>query len=227
VMDLAGSVRTMKLVSLTQLDTGADIAEVDEDGASVICPWCGEPLQGVDGCACGTPEPGDAPAKLVRQGTVDLTTIDLLANDDTLWLETPKGVPFISLMENGEIVFVWPLDGKRAGPGDNTKWAIGQINTKTGVGGWVTASGRYISHEGPDYTDLPTAIEGAEVWIVETDQSLPSRNASWRRNQPASEKQMNLAKGLKIVGYRDMTKARLSDEISIRFAANRLDAGIK
>lgn len=227
VLDLAGSSRSMKLVNLTQLDTGAEVSEVDEDGAEItLCPDCGMPLKM---CQCGASS-AEPETPMLRQGPVDMVTIDLLANDDTLWLETPKGVPFINLMENGEIVFVWPKDGYRPGregAPDETTWAIGQINTRTGKGGWVTGSGRYISETGPDYVPLPEALEGAEVWIVESDQRLPSRKAGWRRNAPPSEKQVALARSLRIVGYDGMTKARLSDEISVKFAAKVLDPGIE
>lgn len=217
VLDLAGSARQMKLVTLTQLLPGADTTDVDELGNEL------EPEPVIE-------EPREVEPKIVRQGPVDMVTIDLLANDDTLWLETPKGVPFINLMENGEVVFIWPEDGYapgRGGVGDKVRWAVGQINTRSGKGGWVTASGRYVSEDGPDYTDLPAALEAAEVWIVESDQQLPSRNQSWRRNQPPSEAQQRFARQLKIVGYADMTKARLSDEISVKLASRVLDRGIE
>jgi superfamily II DNA or RNA helicase len=223
VLDLAGSARHMKLVTLTQLLPGADTTDVDELGNELEIEE--EPI--LDGG-------GEADIKLVRQGPVDMVTIDLLANDDTLWLETPKGVPFINLMENGEVVFVWPEDGYRPGrPGPDdkmvhsTRWAVGQINTRSGKGGWVTASGRYVSEDGPDYTDLPAALEAAEVWIVESDQQLPSRNQSWRRNQPPSDAQKRFARQLKIVDFEGMTKARLSDEISVKLASRVLDRGIE
>ncbi|AGT12787.1 DNA helicase [Mycobacterium phage Phelemich] len=216
VLDLAGSARTMKLVNLTQLLPGAETKAVDETGLELL----DEPPAPLDG------DLDDVVTKIVRQGPVDMVTIDLLANDDTLWLETPAGVPFINLMGDNEIVFVWPQDGVRPGPGESTKWAIGQINYRTRVGGWVTGSGRYIADE-PDYVDLPEALEGAEVWIVESDQQLPARTASWRRNQPPSEKQRNYARQLGIVDFADMTKARLSDEISVKLASRVLDPGME
>lgn len=218
VLDLAGSARTMKLVNLTQLLPGAETKAVDEDGLLIE-----EPL---DDTLDGDVEPD---IKMVRQGPVDMVTIDLLANDDTLWLETPAGVPFISLMGANEVVFLWPEDGYRPGrPGpdgtviESTKWAIGQLNTRSGKVISVTGSGRFQT-DTPEYVDLPEALEGAEVWIVESGQDLPARTAGWRRNQAPSEKQINLARQLRIVGYADMTKARLSDEISIKFVARCLD----
>ena len=213
VLDLAGSARHMKLVSLTQLLPGVEAKEVDEDG-------------GLIELTDQVPSELEADiAKVVRQGPVDMVTIDLLANSDSLWMETVAGIPFINLMEDGETVFLWPEGGVMPAQGEATshRWAIGQRNTRTGVGGWATASGRFISESGPDFTDLATAMENAELWIVETDQNLPSRNASWRRNQKPSEAQLRLAKQLKIVGHADMTKARLSDEISIKFASRYFD----
>lgn len=219
VLDLAGSARTMKLVNLTQLLPGAETSTVDENGMELL-----DELP-PDGMGDG----GGAEAPMVRQGPVDMVTIDLLANDDTLWLETPKGVPFINLMENNETVFLWPEDGYRPGrPGpdgtviESTRWAIGQINTRSGRVRSVTGSGRFETDE-PEYVSLPEALEGAEVWIVESGQSLPARTAKWRRDQPPSDKQLGLARSLRIVGYDGMTKARLSDEISIKFVSRCLD----
>ncbi|UXE04426.1 DNA helicase [Mycobacterium phage Funsized] len=223
VLDLAGSARTMKLVNLTQLLPGATTATVDEDGNDII----EEPLDaGLDGDL--EPE-----AKIVRQGPVDMVTIDLLAGDTTLWLETPKGVPFISLMANNEVVFLWPEGGYRPGrPGpdgnviESTRWAIGQVNTRSGRVISVTGSGRFETEE-PEYVDLAEALEGAEMWIVESGQDIPARTAKWRRDAPPSEAQMGLARSLRIPGYKDMTKARLSDEISIKFVSRALDRYIE
>lgn len=221
VLDLAGSARTMKLVSLTQLLPGATVKDVDTDGNELDLL----PEVPLDDSMGG----GEGDLKLVRQGPVDMVTIDLLANDTTLWLETPKGVPFISLMGANEVVFLWPEDGYRPGrPGpdgtviESTKWAIGQLNTRSGKVISVTGSGRFQT-DTPEYVDLPEALEGAEVWIVESGQDLPDRGARWRRNAPPSDAQLGLARSLRIVGYADMTKARLSDEISIKFVSRCLD----
>lgn len=203
VLDLAGSTRTMRLVNLTQLDPGAPMKVADADGIV---------RDAEDGEFADT-----APAKIKRQGPVELVSIDLLGEADTLWLETPKGVPFISLRDN-EVVFLWPTDGRK----DGTTWAVGFINTRTGKGGWAAESGRWESGA-PEYTTLTAAVERAETWIAESGRVLPSRNASWRRSQAPSEAQTRVARRLKIVGYEQMTKARLSDEISIEFAARVLD----
>lgn len=214
VIDLAGSSRSMSLINLTKLDTGADVSEYDTNGNEL------DPLEAEYDDTEDVPD-----ERLIRQGPVDLTTIDLLKADNTLWLETPGGVPFINLMQSGEIVFVWPFEGRRPTAEADTTWAVGQINTRTGVGGWVSASGRFAVPE-PDHTDLETALENAQVWIVETEQQLPKRDSPWRRNQPPSDAQLNYARNLRIAGYADMTKARLSDEISVKLAARTLDRGL-
>lgn len=219
VLDLAGSTRAMKLVSLTALDTGAETREVDEFGDELELAPLDDALPG-DGA--------ELDLKVVRQGPVDMVSIDLLAGSDLVWMETVGGVPFLPLMQDNQVVFVWPEDGimPPRGQAETVKWAIGQMGIRTRRGGWVTASGRYPTEE-PDYTDLATALENAEVWIVETDQQLPERKASWRRNQPPSDAQLKFAKSLGIVNCADMTKARLSDEISIRLTSRVLDRGLE
>jgi superfamily II DNA or RNA helicase len=217
VLDLAGSTRAMKLVSLTALDTGAETREVDEFGDAIELDELDDLLPG-DG--------GDTDMKVVRQGPVDMVSIDLLANSDLVWMETTGGIPFLPLMEDNQVVFIMP-EGYRVPPkgqADTVRWAIGQMGTRTRRGGWVTASGRYPIHtDDPDFTDLATALENAEVWIVESDQQLPARKASWRRNQKPSEAQLKFARTLGIVIDEDMTKARLSDEISVRVTSRVLD----
>lgn len=220
VLDLAGSARNMKLVRLTELLEGVEQVDVDRDG-DVLDDY--EDI--------GAPE---AEVKIVRQGPVDMVTIDLLANTDTLWLETPAGVPFLSLMASGDrpadknnIVFLWPQGDRPPAEGEKLKWAVAQINTRRPtIGGWVSGSGHNPVSE-PDYVDLPDAILAAETWVVTTDQSVAARSQSWRRNQPPSDKQLGLARSLKINGYADMTKARLSDEISIAFASKVVDGAME
>ena len=216
VLDLAGSTRAMKLVNLTMLDTGAETREVDEFGEELELDELDELLPG----------DGEPAIKEVRQGPVDMVSIDLLAGSDLVWMETVKGIPFLPLMEDNQVVFLMPegYTMPPKGQADSVRWAIGQMGTRTKRGGWVTASGRYPIHtDDPDFTDLATALENAEVWIVESDQRLPERKASWRRNQPPSDAQLKFAKTLGIVQCEDMTKARLSDEISIRVTSRALD----
>lgn len=217
VLDLAGSARTMKLVNLTQLVPGVETREVDENGDEIDPMLVG--LDELD----GDPDMGDADdSRQVRQGPVELVVVDLLSGSDVTWAETPKGIPFVSLLDDGETVFVWPKDGIRPKDATSTTWAIGQKNHKTGAGGWASGSGEYIVDE-PDYVSLEAALEGAERWIVTTGQNLPSKRAYWRQGQPATAKQINWARSLRIVGADMMTKDQLSDEISNKLVSRMLD----
>ena len=203
VLDLSGSSRVMKLVNLSHLDTGADTTVVDQDG------------QVIDDDPIFEDDAPDPAPKVVRQGPVELTTIDLLSGDDTLWLETPKGIPFIPLRDN-QIVFIWPDD-------DRDQWAVGHMNTRTGNGGWAEVT----APEEPMVMPLTDALAAAEEYAVEElDQALPSRNAPWRRNQPPSEGQIRMARRFRVVGVEQMTKARVSDEISVALAARVLDRAL-
>ncbi|AHJ88546.1 type III restriction helicase [Mycobacterium phage Julie1] len=230
VLDLAGSARHMKLVSLTQLLPGVDAKEVDEDG-NTLCPNCGALLMGQAECYACADIPlddglggGEEAIKQVRQGPVELMSIDLLASSDNLWMETTGRVPFIPLMNNS-VVFLWPEDGVMppVGEAESVRWAIGQATTRAPYRVIsVTGSGRYQT-DNEDYVSLVQAIDGAETWILESDQQLPEKGASWRRKQKPSEPQINYARTLGIPLAEDMTKAELSDEISVKITSRVLD----
>jgi hypothetical protein len=218
VLDLSGTTRQMRLIHLSELvhGMGIDIKEVDENGEEAICEVCELVMSE---CTCEK-EP-EIRVSSKRQGVVDMVTIDLLADNesDILWLETPAGVPFISLPD-GWLVFVWPKDSRR------DQWAVGYMNTakknpdKTPVGGWYE-----LGADGdPVHYPMATAIKHAQQWAVDSKLKVPTRLASWRRRSlPPSEMQSDLAKRLGIPGYAGMTKGRLHDEISIHFAARLLD----
>jgi len=214
VLDLSGSTRQMKLVHLSELvhGMGIDIKDVDEDGEEILCPECGE---NIAACTCEPEEP-EVRIKDVRQGPVDMTPIDLLADDDdTLWLRTPAGVHFIPLSDNWT-VFVWPRGGKI----DSGDYCVGSKNTKNGKGGWVD-----LDLKGnPNHYPMATALRKAEEWVIESGFTLPGRYAPWRtKNQAPTERQMSYAAGLNIPAYENMTRGRLSDEISIALVARVLD----
>lgn len=217
VLDLAGSTRQMKLVHLSELVRGMGISEkeVDEDGEEIVCPECDNPIRQ---CVCEPDEPV-INVKVVRQGPVDMTPIDLLAegDSDVLWLETPAGVPFIPLSA-GWNVFVWPMDDERS------EWAVGSINTKSRKGSWADTD---LDGE-PNRYPMATALRKAQEWALDSGQQLPTKTASWRRgNKAPSELQVGLARRLDIVGAETFTKGRLSDEISIAFMARLLDQNME
>jgi hypothetical protein len=192
----------MRLVSLTELLPGAPVAAVTETGELIDLD--------------DEPEPTAPRARVRRQGPVDMVSIDLLGrgSTDSLWLETPAGVPFIPLRD-GDTVFLWPEGGKRGA----TAWSVGHINTRTKAGGWTDVE---------YYVPLERAVAQAEAWIVNVSRhEMPSRGASWRRSQAPSEAQLRVARGLHIVGSDQMTKAALSDEISIKYASRVLDPAME
>lgn len=209
VLDLAGSTRQMRLTSLPQILPGVESRVVGGDGEEIIDPEPEETTTEEERVVL-------RPVRNRRRGPVDMVTIDLLSGRESqvLWLETPAGVPFIPLTD-GWVVFLWP---KGATKGADT-YAVGNINTRTRAGGWM----------GGEETYLPTqqAIEYAEASVTTGGFQLPRRAGWWRQSQPPSEAQLRFARSLGIPEYEDMTKARLSDEISVALAKRLLDPNMK
>lgn len=213
VLDLSGTTRQMRLIHLSELvhGMGLDITEVDEDGEELLCDKCGMNL-GV--CLC-EPEVVERNVSIKRQGPVDMVTIDLIDGSDTLWLETPAGVPFICLSE-GMNVFVWPDDQRET-------WAVGSISTRTGRGAFAEVD---LNGEAVFYP-LATALRKAEEWVIENGHTLPSKFASWRtKSQAPTDRQSNYARSLHIVGAETFTRGRLADEISIALMSRTVDHNV-
>jgi len=207
VLDLTGSARNMRLTSLPQILPGVPTRVVGGDGSDILEPVTTEEEREVL-----------RPIRERRRGPVEMVSIDIISGRtrEVLWLETPRGIPFISLTD-GWIVFLWPQNGVKHGA---TAWAVGNINTRTREGGWMGKEERYLR--------LDHAIEYAERSIPQAGFVLPRRGAHWHSsNQEPSVEQKRLARSLGIVEYEDMTKGRLSDEISIVFAARVLDAAVR
>lgn len=203
VLDLVGTSRVLKLVTLTSLDAGTHSRKVDTDGEE-LPPEDDEDYE----------DPLDAGLTLKpknrRMGPIDTIGIDLLGPEETgvLWLGTVKGVPFIAPQDSGWVVFLW--ETRQAG-----LYQVGTMSVKgEKAGGWVT------EHPVP----VEIAKEVAEDYVLDSGYAAPLRTASWRKYQPASEAQLRFARGLGIIGAEDMTKARLSDEITIALVSRRLDA---
>lgn len=209
VLDLAGSTRQMRLTSLPQILPGVESRVVGGDGTEIIDP---EPEEAT------TEEERTVlrPVRQRRRGPVEMVTIDLLTGRESqvLWLETPAGVPFIPLTD-GWVVFLWPKDATK---GADT-YAVGNINTRTRAGGWMGGEEVYLSTQ--------QAIDFAEASVAHGGFTLPRRAGGWRESQPPSEAQLRYARSLGIPEYEDMTKARLSDEISVALAKRLLDPNMK
>lgn len=197
VLDLVGTSRVLKLVTVSNLDAGVVPKVVDPDGNEL-------PPEDDDEVAADVLI---ASPRQRRLGPLDTIGIDLLGPDETniLWLATVKGVPFVSLSEADFAWFLWE--------GPEGLYRVGKTPIKGRErGGWRT-----------EPLPLTMAVAFAEDEIMEEGYSFPLRSASWRKYQPPSMAQLRYARGLGIINPEDMTKARLSDEISIALMSRRLD----
>lgn len=188
VLDLAGTTRAMKLARLVDLDPTAPTYAVKLDG---------DPLDEDDPLLADP-----APPRMKREGPVDMTPVDLFASGEEdrelLWLQTTDDVHFIPGYE--EIVFVHPYENQHRVIAASTRGL------------------RRCLHIA-QVADKSTAVDVAERWVIENWSEIPRRHASWRRKGGApSDKQLAIARSLGIPDAEGMTRARLSDELSIKFA---------
>lgn len=129
----------------------------------------------------------------------------------------PSGISGEKITQfNGELLMVKPTE------------VIPEMNTKRGLSNTkrrMNALPLERKGEVAGYMDLEDAIDFAEAWVYEASDrfTFNDRHASWRRNQKPSDKQVQFARNLGVVGADQMTKARLSDEISIALASKVLD----
>lgn len=95
VLDLAGTVRDMSLVTLSNLDPSLSTTRVSPDTTE-------DPGQ-------EEPAPRERRERRERIGAVDLEDWDLVAASmtDAAWLKTPGGVRFLDC-QNGVLTFLWP-----------------------------------------------------------------------------------------------------------------------
>lgn len=116
VLDLAGTVRDMSLVTLSDLTPETETRRVsvssDDD------PGQDEPVKR---------------ERVERIGVADLEEIDLLSVSGANWLTTPAGVKFLDC-EDGVLLFLWPPH-----PVDNALVHIGVMHNPPRKGdGWVS-----------------------------------------------------------------------------------------
>jgi superfamily II DNA or RNA helicase len=202
VVDLVGTSRVLKLVTVSNLDAGVTPKVVDPDGNDLPPDEDDE----VDG---GLIAPT---ARQRRMGPIETIGIDLLGPDETnvLWLTTVKGVPFVAPQESDFAWFLWEVGYDENEP----LYRVGRMPIKGREGGgWLT----------DDPLPLTLAVAFTEDDIMSSGYGMPVRSASWRKYQPPSEAQLRYARGLGIINPEDMTKARLSDEINIALVSRRLD----
>ncbi|QGJ94163.1 DNA helicase [Corynebacterium phage EmiRose] len=187
VLDLAGTTLDKRLKTLSSLGTDTKpkrVSPVSDDDP-------------------GQEEPTEAPARIQREGAVQVLPIDLLASSSCTWLATHKGVPFIDI-GGGAIVAAIEDRGHI--------YAMALLKAKPPV------------IEGP-YPDLPAAMEEAERLGARYG-TLPDNGARWRSKSAPSEAQKNMARSLGIDSPDKKTRARLSDDISIAMASAIIDRRI-
>jgi superfamily II DNA or RNA helicase len=224
VLDLTGTTRVLKLVTLTDLDAGVESKAVELDGTE-IDGW-DDPLD---------TEAADSapPDKLRREGPVDMIEIDLLSSESTgvLWFQTVTGIPFMQPSASSSTRF-YPYDDAELPDAQRISYGPSEVvaflwrdddDPDLWQAGWMTMKGSKIGgwiQEAP--SGVLIASGAAEDWMVEAFGKLPLRRASWRDSQPPSSAQLNLARMIGIPDTEHMTKARLSDEISIKLVSRRL-----
>src|SRR5690606_22862032 len=185
VLDLVGTSRVMKLVTLTDLDAGTHSKTVDPDGNELEDEDADLPAEAAE------PTP-----KQMRMGVVDMVEVDLLGSNSTgvLWLQTIYGTPFIPVQDLNVFVFLWETGYDEHGP----LYRVGAVTSKgPRTGHWV------------DEKSWPADVarDIAEDYIIDQGAACPQRNQSWHRtNQPPSDAQLRFARTLGIPDSEHMTK---------------------
>jgi superfamily II DNA or RNA helicase len=203
VLDLVGSSRVLKLVTLSNLDAGTTSRTVDDEGHEIVTE--DDPLSEAD---LGL----EKAMRQRRLGPIETIGIDLLGPDQTpvLWLATRKGIPFA--VSGSRMVFLWEVGYDEHGP----LYKVGDMTIKGAKeGGWLDDGRAW---------PLQVAREIAEDQFYEWGTPPPQHNARWRmQSDRPSEAQIRFARNLRVTDPENMTKGRLSDEISIALASARLD----
>lgn len=194
VLDVVGASRTLKLRTLI------DLHETAEYDASALppCEDCDERP-----CVCEKPERDPDGGRRRLLGPAKYEDVDLFAASTLNWLFTHAGVRFVPAGDR--LACIWTED-------DGT-FSAGHCATRGPV------DGRWLDER----VTLDEAFALAEAWAIGYDPSTAKRTSSWRRTQSPSDKQVEYARRLGVRAPETMTKARLSDEISIELASRRLD----
>ena len=194
VLDLAGSTRDVAVVTLSDLSPTSETKRVsptsDEDPGQV------EPAK---------------PARVQREGPVDMVDVDILDGSNAVWLTTSStdpathGVPFL---DGGNGVFAYIL------PAGEGLYAVGVIPGKFRRETYILELGGPVTWS--------VAREAAEVEVSRLG-TLVEKSAPWRSRPTPTDGQVEYAKSLGIenVGYK--SKARIADEISVVIGTRRLN----
>lgn len=215
ILDVVGASRHQRLMTLIDLSPSAVYNTEALD--SLPCDLCGGAPRGKQltdeapfQCECPPEERDPNGGRLHLEGPALYEEVDLFASSKLNWLFTHAGTRFLPCGER--IAILWPKDDLYR-PGHRT-------TTGMRDGRWVGADGVWLSEP----LELEDARRLAESWALDYDPSLASKGSSWRRgNQKPSEKQIEYAARLGVEGAETMTKARLSDEISIELTSRVMD----
>lgn len=215
LLDVIGNTSRHDLCNITDLTKRSDgsVDETTEAGTALCgCGLCcnekglrGECTRnknlGTCYCSCDCPATGDRSSIRLVKGAKDVE-VDLFRGSSSVWLRTYRGTWFIPTRV--ALFCVLPTqDGFRAARTHDVKKASGPFAQ------WLSVA-----------TDLTTAMEVAQVAATQADASVASRSAQWRRGK-ASEKQVDLAKSLKL-DVDGMRRGPVSDAISVYFASRTL-----
>jgi superfamily II DNA or RNA helicase len=149
----------------------------------------------------------EAASPFLRDYAVNHEDVDLFRRSRATWLQTYKGVWFVSTRE--ELFFIWP----GSGPG---LYHVGR---------------RPIAFRGGEFTHRDVDLETAMAWgsqeAISADSMVANRSASWRRSGRASDAQLRIANRMKLSVPDGIRKGDLSDMIDIHVASRALDKNLK
>lgn len=211
VLDLTGVVRDMKMASLTDLYPEAEQQFFDSDGEDRT-----EDEEFMD-------ELLGKPAQRERKGRIELEDIDLI--DETfqskaVWLRTHAvnqfgdEIAFMPLRQHGEYVFIYP--------------PINRIGNDMAILGHLAKNGQVTFLMDPRGLavrgTLAQAMDAAES--MATPKGYIRRKDKWREPYvKPTDAQLNLGRNLAIPNVDQLSRAELSDRITMNFAT-RLFAGV-
>lgn len=157
---------------------------------------------------------------------------DLFGTSHINWLRTDTGKRFVQA--DDWLVFLHPSGDAECQPEDDNedaeRFMVGIAAAKgSNQLGWRATDGRnYLVDDFMDGTaeladfTLEDAKHAAEEIVEELGGMSTERAASWRRTKAPSEKQIEFARKLGIREPELKSKARLSDEITMKLASRRL-----
>lgn len=201
VLDVVGTSRTQRLVTLVDLHPSAEYDTKELD--ALPCELCGSTP-----CACPRERDPDGGRRRLL-GPALYEDIDFFQTSELNWLFTHSGIRF--LPAGDRVAVLWPQD-------DDELYQAGHC---TVLG---KESGRYVGRDGhwdpAGPLPLNQARQRAEEWALAFEPTVATRGAGWRkRGGRPSDAQVQFAIGLGVPDPEAMSKPRLSDEISIALAS--------